>query len=458
MGTKTTALIGTMLALAACGAPQYSDITLNSEVAALATVANNAARQRSAASKLSGNFEVDLSRAVRLMPEYLTVQSAAAEARHLVSVSTAGRKVQVAASANLGSMVKSGAGLTSTTTNGASANLYLHQLIFDGGTSVARIDGALASVYVADTEVEIVANKVANEAGVAWIDLHNLTARGQALQALIARADKLLGQMETLVLSGMIDKSTSISGEMAVRGLLLEKTNFEAQISASTARYVKNFGGFTKNLAPPPSLLTASDLTKIQQEWSFSPFLLQSAAGVLAARQELLAAQGSEKPTVGLKAGITTPMDRGERTNFALGFEVEWLLGDGGRREATTAAKAARLAAAKQVLEGLKLAGKRELDTAVSQRVALVGSIKTLLVQEDASKKEVQILLSQLSTGQTSFRQLIEAEVNAYRNADRRLVAEAELAKLELSMLSNSGLLAKKLRLNDKKILNKVVK
>ena len=458
MKLDRTKLIAAMFALSACGAPQYSGHALNSEAAALSKVAPNAAQKRSAARRLSGNFKGDLSQAVLMAPEYLAAQSAATEARYLVTVSGASRKVQVVTSANAGSMVKSGAGLSSTTTNGASANLSLRQLIYDGGASVARIDSAQANLFVAETEIEVVANKIAQTAGEAWIHLHNLKAREQALKVLIAKAEEMLGQMQTLVSSGMIDKSASTSAEIAVRSLLLEKSNFEAQISAGTASYVKNFGGMPKNLTAAPSLLTASDLTRIEREWSNSPIMLQSAAKVIAAKQNLLAARGGEEPTVGLKAGVASPMDRGERTNFAIGLELEWVLGDGGRRKANTAAQAARLAAVEQTLEGFKLAGKRELDTAVSRRAALVKSIATLSVQADSSKNEVKILWSQLSTGQTSVRQLIQAEVSAYRSTDRKIAAEAELSKLELIMLSKTGLLAKKLGLDNKITQVKAIK
>ena len=113
-GTK---LIAAMFALSACGAPQYSGHALNSEAAALSKVAPSAVQKRGAARRLSGNFMGDLSQAVLMAPEYLAAQSAATEARYLVTASDAGRKVQVATSANAGSMVKSGAGLASTTTN-----------------------------------------------------------------------------------------------------------------------------------------------------------------------------------------------------------------------------------------------------------------------------------------------------------------------------------------------------
>ena len=458
MKSNRTKLIVAMFLLSACGAPQYSDLTLTSEVAALSKVAPNAAQKRSATRKPSDDFKGDLSQAVLLTPEYLAAQSAAAEARYLVTVSGAARKAQLVTSANAGSIVESGAGRPSTTSKGASANLSLSRLIYDGGASVARIDSAQANLFVAETEVEIVANKIAENAGAVWIDVHNLQVREQALLDLMVKAEEMLGQMETLVSSGMIDKSASTSAEIAVRSLFLEKSNLKAQVSASIASYVKNFGFEPKDLRAAPSLLTASDLIKIEQEWSTSPIMIQSAARVLAARQNLLAARGGEEPTVGFKAGVVSPMDRGERTNFAIGLELQWVIGDGGRREANTAAQAARLAAAEQTLQGFKLAGKGELDTTLSQRANLLDSMATLGVQEELSKNELKILWSQLSTGQTSVRQLIEAEVNTYRTSDRKLMAEAELSKLELAMLSKSGLLAKKLGLNNQTTPTKAIK
>jgi outer membrane protein TolC len=449
MKTKSKLLVvAPMMVLAACGAPQYTGETLENEVRALAQVSASSAQARSTASKLTGGFKADITRAVGATPEYLAALGAAAEARHLVTVSEAARKPQLETSANLGSMVERGAGLASQTTNGASANLSLRQVIYDGGLSSAMIDGAQASALVALTEAEIVANRTAREAGATWVDLHALQAREDALTALMVKATEMLGQMETLVASGMIDKSASTSADIAVRSLVLEKSQIDASKAATTALYIKQFGAAPKALSAPPALLTEADLAKIKRDWSTAPILLQSAAQVLSAKQALLAAQGREKPTVGLSAGVSSPMDRDEQTNLALGFEVRWILGDGGRRKADTAAKAARLEATEQALEGLKLAGKSELDTALSQRAALRESLVTLAAQEVSAAKEIEILWSQLATGQTSVRQLIDAEVNSYRTTDRKILAQAELAKLELEMLASSGLLARKLGLS----------
>ena len=58
---------------------------------------------------------------------------------------------------------------------------------------------------------------------------------------------------------------------------------------------------------------------------------------------------------------------------------------------------------------------------------------------------------SQLPTGQTSVRQLIEAEEKAYRTADRKILVGRELLTLEFKLLAQSGILATKLALDENK-------
>jgi adhesin transport system outer membrane protein len=186
--------------------------------------------------------------------------------------------------------------------------------------------------------------------------------------------------------------------------------------------------------------------------------MAQTAAQVLAAKQSLRAAQGREKPTVGFKAGMASPMEKDERTTYAIGLEVSWIIGDGGRREANTAAQAANLKAAEQKLKGAKLAGKQQLDTALSRRAALSTSLETLAAQETASQNELNIMWSQLATGQTTVRQLIQAEEKAYRTSDQRISVASELLKIDFEMLANSGLLSKRLGINTHKTITKAVK
>ena len=458
MKHQNLAIITAMFALSACGAPQYSTAKLNSEVNALSKASPNVLSQPKLAKTLSGEFNGDLSKVVTNSSEYISSMSSYRSALSQILVADADREMQISASANAGQTVKDGAGLSSTTERGASANLSISQLIFDGGSSVAKIDLARANAFIAEMDVELVANTTAKDAAVSWINLDTLYKRDARFQTLMGKTEKMLTQMETLVASGMIDKSASASAEIAARALTLEKANLDAQIAAASASYMKFFGTAPKSLATPPSLLTAADLAHIERNWHRAPIMAQTAAQVLAAKQSLRAAQGREKPTVGFKAGMTSPMEKDERTTYAIGLEVSWIIGDGGRREANTAAQAANLKAAEQKLKGAKLAGKQQLDTALSRRAALSTSLETLAAQETASQNELNIMWSQLATGQTTVRQLIQAEEKAYRTSDQRISVASELLKIDFEMLANSGLLSKRLGINTHKTITKAVK
>ena len=436
-----------LFALSSCGAPQNFDANLKSEITGLSKVTPRLLEQSASAHKLSGNFKSDLSNAVLYSPEYLSAMSTVAATKSQILLANADRKLQVSATANAGQIVKNGAGASSTKDHGASVNLWVSQLIFDGGVNVASIDLAQVKSFIAEMDVELVANNTAKEAAAAWVNIDTLNARDTLLQTLMTKTEKMLKQMETLVASGMIDKSTSASAEIAVRALLLEKANINAQIAAASASYMVFFGSVPENLSTPQSLLTPADLIQIQRNWSSAPILLQTSAQVVAARKSLSAAQGGEKPTVGFKAGVTSPMEKNERTTYAIGVEVAWIIGDGGRRKANTAAQAANLKAAEQKLKGAKLAGKRDLDTALSRRNTLIASLQTLAAQEVSSQNELKIMWSQLPTGQTSVRQLIQAEEKAYRTSDQKISVASELLKLDFEMLASSGLLTKKLGL-----------
>ena len=151
-------------------------------------------------------------------------------------------------------------------------------------------------------------------------------------------------------------------------------------------------------------------------------------------------------------------MEKDERTTYAIGLEVSLIIGDGGQREADTAAQAANLKAAEQQLKGAKLAGKRDLDTAVSRRKALIASLETLATQEAASQNELEIMWSQLATGQTTVRQLIQTEEKAYRTSDQKISVASELLKVDFEMLATSGLLSKRLGINTNKTKTKATK
>jgi outer membrane protein, adhesin transport system len=445
MKLQKAVMILALFTSVACAAPQYTETKLRSEVSVLTTRAPDLSSQPKFAKTLSGNFRNDLAKAVISSPKYISASSALDSSKSQIVVANADSELQFSANVNAGQTIKDGNGLASSSEYGASANITVSQLIFDGGATAAKIDQAQVNAFIAEMDMEIAANQVAKDAAISWVELDALRRREAQLQTLMTKTDKMISQMETLVASGMIDKSASASAEIAARALSVENSNLGSQIAARSADYIEFFGTIPQKLATPLTLLNPKDVARIKRDWRHAPILAQAAANVLAAKQGLIAAQGREKPAVGFKAGMVSPIERDERTTYAVGMEVTWILGDGGRRKANTDAQAANLRAMEQKLKGAKLGAKRELDTTISKRAALIASLQTLSLQEEASQNELEIMRSQLATGQTSVRQLIQVEEKAYRTSDQKITLESALLKIDFEMLANSGLLTKRL-------------
>jgi outer membrane protein TolC len=447
MGYINSAILTALFALSACAVSENHSDTLKTQAAKLSEVPSSTLGQNQLKIALSGNFRTDLSRATKNSPEYLAAKANAASSFERISVASADQEFQVVANANAGQTIKNGSGLPSSNQTGATANLSVKKMIFDGGVTAAKINSAQANAFIAEMDVEIVGGNIAKNAALAWVNLNTLNKRKKLLQALITKTVEMNSQMETLVSSGMIDKTASASTEIALRALVLEEVSLNAKTSAASANFIKYFGSLPKHLKAPTSMLASSDLQKIQKNWSQSPIMLQTAAKVLVAKQMLIASQGSQKPVIDFKAGAVSPMDRGERNNYAVGLEVNWIIGDGGRRKANTAVQASNLKAAEHGLAAAKLAGKNTLDTTLSQHAALIASLEILAAQEISTRNELEIMWSQLPTGQSSVRQLIEVEEKAHRTSDRIILVNAELLTLEYEVLAQSGLLATKLAL-----------
>ena len=439
-----TAALLSAITLVSCGKSQVSENSISSDLRELAGGAGVIAAPSARTAVYSGKFKPDLARAVSAAPDYRAAQSAVDEAVSGVEVARSLRRPQVEMNGNIGALKEVGPTRT-TTTEGASATLYLRQVVYDGGESDANIGKAVATQLGAQARAMTEGNRIAREAGDAWIDLWQYEQRRQLLTERAQKARDILGQMQQLIASGVIDKSATTSAEIAMRNLELEKVNLNASHAEAQALFSIYFGKTPKSVNRPDLSFSQDEFARVAKDWASVPALQAAAARTIIARQDFEAAEARKKPTAGFRTGVNSPMSDTSSTDYVVGLEVRWILGDGGRRKADSEAKAARLEAEKSALAALKLRSKAELESALAKRAALATSLETLREQEQAATEESSILWSQLATGQTSMRQLVDAEINAYRSSDRLIAATAEAMKLDLEMGAQSGLLLRKL-------------
>ena len=136
-------------------------------------------------------------------------------------------------------------------------------------------------------------------------------------------------------------------------------------------------------------------------------------------------------------------MQDGESTDLSLGLAFEYKLGDGGRRNSQLVAAEARMDAAKTSLLDAQRSLKTEMDAAVQQLTALELSMPLLAQQVALSASGAKTAKAQLTTGQASLNQVIEAKIEHYRAEDRQITVRAEKVVLQLVIASRTGSLGR---------------
>ena len=84
---------------------------------------------------------------------------------------------------------------------------------------------------------------------------------------------------------------------------------------------------------------------------------------------------------------------------------------------------------------------KSEVEVALAQLAGIERSMPLVTAQIQLSESESIAVRSQLTTGQSNLRQLIDAEIGNYRARDRQIAMQAERQLLMLTIAARTGAL-----------------
>lgn len=394
---------------------------------------------------VSGGLTAALKGAVEANPAYRAAEARAREATARLAAARSAQRPQIEGSGNLG-VVREGNPVDDTTF-GLDAQLSVTQLVYDGGQTSARIDGALARALAAEAGVAETGGEVALRAGQAWIDLWQFGARRAALEERVGLMRAALGQMERLIAGGMIDKAALASAERLILGIEIEQEQYDARIRDARARYERYFGTAPKSVSRPAAALDAAGVARAGKLWGEAPALRRLAAEKIAAEDDLRVAEGRTSPTVQLRSGLTSPVGEGESTDIAAGLVVSYTFGDGGRRAAEIKAAGEAVSASAGALSEARAEAQSALATAQASYRSLGVALGLLDRQLEKLEDEKATTRSQLALGQSSIRDLVDAEIESYRANDRRISTEAEQMSIALQIAARTGQLAERLGL-----------
>jgi outer membrane protein, adhesin transport system len=435
-GYRLAGASAALLALAGCGAPPMAITEMS---AALSAELAAAAAETEAPVALAGGFAPAVAQAVETNAGYRAALAQEHEAASRVGIAESQRKPQLSMNANLGGIRELGD--EASTTTGISGGISLSQLVFDGGEAVAAINRATAEALGAQAERALRANELALDAARAWIDVWQFDERLRLLHGRTQEMDTLVGQIERMATNGMLDRAARDSARRQIVDIQLEETRLQADLADAQVRFRRYFRQSPAKLGRPADLVSPQDARAQAGLTQNAPELEMRAASVIAARHAVAEAEAAFSPRIRLQLGLRTPLESGDPTNGNLGLGFDYSMLDGGRRLKQLEAAIARRAAVEGQLREAQTALESELAAGLARLAGIERSMPLVATQIQLSESEALTSRSQIATGQSNLRQLIEAEVQNYRARDRQIAMQAERQMLLLTIAARTGAL-----------------
>jgi outer membrane protein TolC len=390
---------------------------------------------------LRGGLRGSVLQAVQANDAYRAAQAIETEALANISAVVSGRRPQLGLTANAGSLRENDA--AGDVTTGVAGGLNISQLVFDGGENTASVNRATAQALAARAEREARGNALALDAARAWIDVWQFDERLGKLRSRTAEMDTVIEQIERMASNGMIDRAALDSARRQVVDISLEEARLDASLKDAQVRFARFFNVPGARVGRPDEVVSLGQATAQAGQWQESPILQRTAAEVFVARNAVAIAQSAFQPRARLEAGIRSPMDADEPTNTSVGLSLTYTIGDGGRRQAALQSAEARLAATEAQLVDERRSLEAELNTALSRLASIQSSMPLLDENIRLTASEAQAARSQIVTGQSNLRRLIEAEIDNYRARDAQIAMQAEKMVLQLTIAARTGALGR---------------
>lgn len=394
--------------------------------------------------ELDAGFAEAIRSAVLSNPGFAAATRAFEEAAAGIDVASSAQRPQIVGSATAGGIAE-GTRSDARTRLGGSLDTSLRQLIYDGGEVSANIDSASARAYAARAGIAARGNEVGQAAAMAWIDLWQHSTHLALLQERLADVQPLLDRIERLIAGGMVDRAALASAQRQILDVELEEERLQAELDDARNRFERYFGEAPSSVPAPPSMFSRGDLVNMRELWPQAPELVAAAAELVAAKRDVDAAVARRRPQVSLSAGVNTPLSDQNDPQLTAGLFLEHTFSDGGRRKAEIEARRERLATRESEFDDARSAARSDFETALSRYNSLLSSQRVLNEQIEVLDDERETLRSQLASGQSSVRDLVESEILYYRALAREIQQRGERSRIEFTLGARTGALLPRL-------------
>ena len=447
MHAKPFTIAAALVFLASCGAPTEMSEMRTTVEERLTTYSSESPGAGGEPIALTQGLAPALGAAVSTNAGYLGALALEAEAMGQVGVVASARRPQLTGNANIGGIRETGT--NADTTTGVAGGMNLSQLVYDGGASASAMNRSTALALSVQAMRVAQGNDIALSAAQAWIDLWQYSERLRLMQARTSEMDTLIDQIERMASNGMLDRASLENAQRQIVDIKLEESRLVAGQAEAQVLFQRFFNARPSNVPRPSELVTAEQARGLAQDWQTAPGLQRQAAELLAAQAAVGEAQSAFRPRARLQAGARSPLDSADSTDLTVGLSLEYSFSDGGRRQAQLETAQARVAATDAQLSDAQRGLEAELQAGLTRLASIERAMPLLADKLRLSRSEAETSRSQMLTGQSNLRQLVEAEIEIYRAQDQQIAMQAERQTLLLTIAARTGALSRLVGLQD---------
>jgi outer membrane protein TolC len=255
----------------------------------------------------------------------------------------------------------------------------------------------------------------------------------------------VVSQIQRMADNGMLDRSVLDSARRQIADVAIEESTLRSSYEAAEVQFERFFNHAPANIARPERIVSSVEAKQLVTASDLAPGMQRSALDLILARVSLDRAKAEFSPTTNLRAGVSSPLEEGESTDITLGIAFEYTFSDGGRRRAELEAAQARVEAAEKLLQEAQRGYEAEVQSIESQLVAIERAMPLVEEKICLTSSEADIAKSQIATGQSNLRQLVEASLEQYRARTSLIAMQSEHIALLLTIASRTGALTEKL-------------
>jgi adhesin transport system outer membrane protein len=447
MHAKPFSIAAALVFLASCDAPTEMSEMRTTVEERLTTYASEVPGAGGEPIALTQGLAPALRAAVSKNEGYLGALALEAEAMGQAGVVASVRRPQLTTNANIGGIRETGS--NADTTTGVAGGVNVSQLVYDGGASASAMNRTTALALSAQAGRVAQGNEIALSAAQAWINLWQYSERLRLMRARTAQMDTLIDQIERMASNGMLDRASLENAQRQIVDIKLEESRLVAGQAEAQVLFQRFFNARPSSITKPSELVTAAQARGLAQDWQTAPGLQRQAAELLAAQAAVGEAQSAFRPRARLQAGARSPLDSADSTELTVGLSLEYSFSDGGRRQAQLETAQARRTATDAQLSDAQRGLEAELQAGLTRLASIERAMPLLADKLRLSRLEAETSRSQMQTGQSNLRQLVEAEIEIYRAQDQQIAMQAERQTLLLTIAARTGALSRLVGLQD---------